>query len=53
MARAFQEMNSRYAILSDAQKGFIKKTNGCSEHGIILNEFLQDARRKCKNLIDT
>jgi hypothetical protein len=53
MARAFQDMNTRHAIYSDAQKGFIKKTNGCSEHGIMLNELFQDAKRKRKSLIVT
>jgi hypothetical protein len=35
MARAFQYANSRTKIFSDTQKGFIQKTNGCSEHGIL------------------
>jgi hypothetical protein len=46
-------MNKRYNIFSDSQKGFIKKTNGCSEHGIMLNELLYDARRERKNLVMT
>jgi hypothetical protein len=53
ITRAFQEVNSRYLIFVDAQKGFIKKTNGCSEHGIILNKLSQDAKRKDKNSIVT
>jgi hypothetical protein len=32
MARAFQEINSTTKIFSDTQKGFMQKTNGCSEH---------------------
>jgi hypothetical protein len=39
MARAFQHMCSRYGIYIDMQKSFIKKTNGCSEHGIMLSGF--------------
>jgi hypothetical protein len=39
MAKAFREINSRYTIYFDGQKGFIKKTKGCSEYGITLNEF--------------
>jgi hypothetical protein len=35
MARAFQNINSKVQIYSDSQKGFVKKTNGCSEHGIM------------------
>jgi hypothetical protein len=53
MARSFQEMNARFKMFNEAQKGFIKKTNGCSEHGIILNELLHDAQRKRKDLIIT
>jgi hypothetical protein len=51
MARAFQQMNLQHGIYVDAQKGFIKKTNGCSEHGILLNELFQDAKKKNKDLI--
>jgi hypothetical protein len=50
MARVFQEVNSRSAIFIDAEKGLIKKTNGCSEQGIIVNELSQGANRKNKNL---
>jgi hypothetical protein len=32
-------------------KCFIQKTNGCSEHGIILSELLHDANRKNEVLI--
>jgi hypothetical protein len=46
-------MNRKYGVYTDNQKGFIKKTNGCSEHGIMLNELLYDARRKNKNLVVT
>jgi hypothetical protein len=45
MARAFQDINSRVSIFSDNQKGFIKKTNGFSEHVIVLNEVLHNANR--------
>jgi hypothetical protein len=51
MARAFQEINSKTKIFSDTQKGFIQKTNGCSKHGIILNELLYDAHRNRSNLV--
>jgi hypothetical protein len=51
MARFFHEMNKRNNIFSDSQKGFVKKTNRCSEHGIVLNEHLHDARRQPKNVI--
>jgi hypothetical protein len=53
MARAFQDINSRVGIFSDTQKGFIKKTNGCSEHGIILNELLHNANRTRDTLVVT
>jgi hypothetical protein len=53
MARAFQKINSKVHIYSDSQKGFIRKTNGCSEHGIILNELLHKANRRRENLVVT
>jgi hypothetical protein len=53
MARAFQEIHSTTKIFSDTQKGFIQKTNGCSEHGILLNELLYDAHRNRSNLVVT
>jgi hypothetical protein len=53
MARCFQEANAKYGIYNDSQKGFIKKTNGCSEHGILLNELFQHAKRKNKSMIIT
>jgi hypothetical protein len=46
-------MNLQHGIDNDVQKGFIKKTNGCSEHRIILNELFQNAKRKHKDLIVT
>jgi hypothetical protein len=51
MTKAFQEVNSREAIFIDAQKGLIKRTNGCLEHGIILNELFQDPKRNGKSLM--
>jgi hypothetical protein len=53
MVRAFQQMNLQYGIYIDAQKRFIEKTNGCSEHSILLNELFQDAKRKNNDLIVT
>jgi hypothetical protein len=53
MARAFQQMNVQYGIYANVQKGFIKKTKGCSEHAIMLNELFNDAKRKSKELIGT
>jgi hypothetical protein len=53
MSRCFQDLNSTYKLFSDHQKGFIKKTNGCTEHGIILNELFHDARRNNKELVIT
>jgi hypothetical protein len=53
MARSWQAINSKVHLFSDGQKGFIKKTNGCSEHGIILNEPLDDANRSNQALIVT
>jgi hypothetical protein len=53
MARATQATNSKAHIYSDNQKGFIKKTNGCREHGIILNERLHDANRNKQSLVAT
>jgi hypothetical protein len=53
MARFFQEINAEHHLFSDSQKGFIKKTNGCSEHGILLNELFHDARRNHKDLVVT
>jgi hypothetical protein len=51
MARAWRAVNFKVHLSSDSQKGFIQKTNGCSEHGIILNELLNDANRNNKALI--
>jgi hypothetical protein len=53
LARAFQDINAKYGVFTDPQKGFIKKTNGCSEHGIMLNELFLDARRRHKGLVIT
>jgi hypothetical protein len=53
MTRAFQQVNSKYDIYEDVQKGFIKKSNGCSEHSIMLNELFQNAKRKGTDLIIT
>jgi hypothetical protein len=53
MARAFQQINSTAKIFSDTQKGFIQKTNGGSEHGILLNELLYGAHRNRSNLVVT
>jgi hypothetical protein len=38
IVRAIQDVNTRVHVFSDSQKGFIKKTNWCSEYGIILDE---------------
>jgi hypothetical protein len=46
-------MNLQHGIYVDAQKGFIKKVKGCSEHDILLNAMFQDAKRKNKDLIVT
>jgi hypothetical protein len=53
MTRCFQEVNEKYGVYTDSQKGFIRKTNGCSEHGILLNELFQHAKRKKKSMIIT
>jgi hypothetical protein len=53
MAGAIQAMNSKVPIFSDNQKGFISKANGCSEHGMILNELLQNASRSHESLVAT
>jgi hypothetical protein len=53
MARPFEQINLQHGIYVDAQKGFIKKTNGCSEHDILSNELFQDAKKKNKDLILT
>jgi hypothetical protein len=46
-------MNASDHLYSDQQKGFIKKTNGCSERAIIVNELFNDAYRNRKSLIVT
>jgi hypothetical protein len=51
MARSFQAMNHKHQIYTDSQKRFIKKTNGCSEQGIMLNELIHNTRRKNRNLV--
>jgi hypothetical protein len=51
VARAFQQVNVNMKIFSDTQKGFIQKTNGCSEHGILLNEVLYEAHRNETGLV--
>jgi hypothetical protein len=53
LAKAIQGLNSRYHIFNDSQKGFIEKTNGCSEHAILLNELLNHANRQRKDLVTT
>jgi hypothetical protein len=53
VARAFQEINSTTKLFSDTQNGFIQKTNGCSEHGILLSELLYDAHTNRSNLVVT
>jgi hypothetical protein len=42
-------MNFQNGIYVDAQKGFIKNTNRCSKHHIVLNELFQDMKEKNKN----
>jgi hypothetical protein len=46
-------MNLQYGISVDRPKSFIKKTNGCREHGRLLNELFQDVKMKNKALIMT
>jgi hypothetical protein len=53
MTRALQEINAKVHIFSDSQKGFIKKTNECSEYGMILNELLHNTHRNIVNLVMT
>jgi hypothetical protein len=53
MVRVFQQINLQYRIYVNAQNGLIKKRNRCSEHGILLNELFQDAKKKNKDLIVT
>jgi hypothetical protein len=53
LARAFQDINARYGVFTDPQNCFIKKTNGCSEHQIMLNELFLDARRGHKGSVIT
>jgi hypothetical protein len=50
LARAFQDVKAKYAVFADPQKDFIKRTNVCNEHGIMLNELFLDARRCHKGL---
>jgi hypothetical protein len=51
MVRACQQVNFQYGIYVDRQNDFIKKTGGCSEHRILLNELFQDTKSKNKNLL--
>jgi hypothetical protein len=53
LARAVQAINAKAQIYSDNQKGFIRKTNRCSEHAIILNEIFHDANRNDQSLVVT
>jgi hypothetical protein len=53
IARTIQDVNTKVHVFLDSQKGFIKKTNGCSEHGIILNELMHDVNQTRKSLIVT
>jgi hypothetical protein len=53
MARCFHSINEKFHRFSNHQKGFIQKTNKCTEHGIILNELFHDARRNNKELVIT
>jgi hypothetical protein len=51
MARTWHADNPKILVFSESQKGFINKTNDCSEHGTILNELLHDANRRKQALI--
>jgi hypothetical protein len=53
MAICFRSINEKFQIFSNHQKGFIKKTNGCTDHGIILNELFHDACRNNKGFLIT
>jgi hypothetical protein len=53
MARALQDVNSRTRVFSESQKCFIHKTNGCSKHGIMLNQLLDNAHRNKEDLAVT
>jgi hypothetical protein len=53
LARGFQDINAKYGVFTDPQRCFIKKTTGCSEHGIMLNELFLDAPRRHKGLVMT
>jgi hypothetical protein len=53
MVTAFQKVNAKHAIYADAQKGFVKNTNGYNENNSRLNELFQDAKRKKTDLIVT
>jgi hypothetical protein len=53
MEREIQKINAKVHIFSNSQKGFIKKTNGYSEHGMILNELLHNAHWNRENLVVT
>jgi hypothetical protein len=49
--RAFQQMDLRQWIYVVAQKGFLRKVTGCSEHDMLLNRLFQDAKKKNKDLV--
>jgi hypothetical protein len=53
IARAIQGINPNVYRYADCQKRFIKRANGCSEYGILLNELLHDPNRNQDNLIVT
>jgi hypothetical protein len=53
MAHAIQNISSKIEIFSDHQKDLIKKTTGCSKHGMILNELFQNANRNREGLVVT
>jgi hypothetical protein len=49
--RACQQLNFQNGTYVDWHNNFIKKTSGCSECGVLLNELFQDGKRKNKDLL--
>ena len=51
IAQVIQDINRSEEIFSHAQKGFIARCNGCTEHSIMINELFNDAKRKNSDIL--
>ena len=50
MSRGLQKLHQLQPFMNPSQKGFIQTSNGTCEHGAIINELIQQAKRANHNL---